>query len=314
MSAEKAPDSNLSAWLTIGAFDGVHRGHQAVIHDLVAGAHGDKVNAVVITFFPHPAEVLGGIEAPYYLTTLDEREILFKELGVDEVVTFTFNENFAKKTARDFIAELHQQHTFHHMLIGHDFRFGAGRQGDINLLIELGKQYGFNVQSVPPFRIDGQIVSSSFIRQAILNRQMDMAARFLGRWYLVSGAVVHGDGRGHLMGIPTANVAAWQKQLLPPNGVYAARVEVDGTRLAAVLSIGNRPTFYFPPINTTLEVHILDFHQDIYGKVLQVEFIEFLRKELKFESADELMGQIQKDIQKTREVLANAPQTPDLST
>lgn len=312
MPSKNAPDPSASAWLTIGAFDGVHRGHQAIIRDLAAGAHGEERKAVVVTFFPHPAEVLGGVEAPYYLTTLEERESLLKGLGVDEVAVYTFNEQFAKKKAADFIKELYGQHPFKRILIGYDFRFGSGREGDIQLLKKLGIQHGFNVQPVEPFLIDGQIVSSSLIRQAILNRQLEVAGRYLGRWYSISGQVVHGDGRGHLIGIPTANVAAWQKQLMPPDGVYAARVKLGSLIFPAVLSIGSRPTFYFPPINRTLEVYILDFHQDIYGKNLKVEFIDFLRKEIKFQSAKELIEQIQKDIHTSREVLAHAPQTPDL--
>lgn len=313
MTAQNAPPNTTSNCLTIGAFDGVHRGHQQIISRLVSCAHAADGKAVVVTFSPHPAELLNGVNGPFYLTTAEEREILIRQMGVDEVMTIPFTPNLAKKEAGDFIHELFHQQPFVRLLVGPDFHFGSSQQGDTALLADLGGDLGFELETLPPFLLDGQVVSSSRIRQEVLKRQMANAARLLGRWYVVSGKVVHGDGRGKHIGIPTANVSAWQKRLMPPSGVYAARVEVDKSRFDAVLSIGNRPTFYFPPSEQTVEVHILDFENDIYGKTIQVEFIEFLRAEMKFESATELAAQIHQDIQKTREVLNHAPQTPDLS-
>lgn len=313
MSGQNPANDTAGNWLTIGAFDGVHRGHQQIIRSLVDGAHAAGDKAVVVTFFPHPAEVLNGVNGPFYLTTPEEREQLVKQMGADEVMTISFTPEFAKKGASDFIHELYHQRPFKKLLAGHDFHFGKGRQGDTALLTDLGTELGFSLETLPPFFIDGQAVSSSRIRQEVLERQMVTVGRLLGRWYALSGKVVHGDGRGKHIGIPTANVSAWQKRLMPPSGVYAARVELEQNRYPAVLSIGNRPTFYFPPAKQTMEVHILDFHDDIYGKTIQVEFIEFLRAEKRYDSADELTKQIFRDIQQTREVLTHAPKTPNLS-
>jgi riboflavin kinase / FMN adenylyltransferase len=301
-----------TAWLTIGTFDGVHLGHQAIISSLVRGAHAQKKSAVVATFFPHPAEILRGINGPYYLNTLQERENLLKEMGVDEIVTLNFSVEFAKKTAHDFIQDLYTQTPFSVFLVGYDFHFGAKREGDISILRDLGKEFGFEVRTISPKMIHEQVISSSAIRQLILRHEVHQAAELLGRWYAVSGEVVHGDGRGKHIGVPTANVAIWPRRLMPASGVYAARVEVDNHVLPAVLNIGNRPTFYFPPAEQTVEVHILDFHEELYGKTIKVNFIDFIRLEKRFESAVELMDQIRKDIQTTREVLAHAPNTPDL--
>lgn len=313
MTAQNAPHHTTGNWLTIGAFDGVHRGHQQIIRKLVSEAHAAGGKAVVVTFFPHPAELLNGVNGPFYLTTPEEQENLIRQLGVDEVITIPFTSEFAQKNANDFIYDLHRQQPFAGLLVGPDFHFGIAQQGDTALLASLGSELGFKLETMPPFFVDGQVVSSSRIRQEVLKRQMSKVAQLLGRWYAVSGEVVHGDGRGKHIGIPTANVSAWQKRLMPPSGVYAARVDMEGKKHDAVLNIGNRPTFYFPPVEQTLEVHILNFKEDIYEKIIQVEFIEFLRAEKRYESAAELTEQIHRDIQQTREVLAHAPQTPDLS-
>ena len=313
MSGKTSAAPTNPAWLTIGTFDGVHLGHQAIINSLVEGAHAEKRPAVVVTFFPHPAEVLRGLNGPYYLSTPQERESLIKALGVDEVITLNFTAEFAKKSAREFIQNLIAQTPFTCILVGYDFHFGAKREGNISVLQKLGQEFGFAVQAFEPQSIHGQVISSSAIRELILSHKVREAAELLGRWYSVSGEVVHGDGRGKHIGVATANVAAWQRRLMPASGVYAARVEVDNQSYAAVLNIGSRPTFYFPPAEQTIEVHILDFHEDIYGKTIKVNFIDFIRLEKRFNSAEELMDQIRKDIQATREVLAHDPQTTDLS-
>ena len=311
--SEKASDLPAkTTWITIGTFDGVHLGHQAIINSLVRGGHTHNKLAVVATFFPHPAEILRGIDGPYYLNTLQERERLIKELGVDEIITLHFTDEFAKKTAHAFIKDLFAQTPFSVILVGYDFHFGAKREGDISILRDLGKEFGFEVRTISPKMIHGQVISSSAIRQLILKHEVRQAAEYLGHWYSVSGEVVHGDGRGKHIGVPTANVAIWPRRLMPASGVYAARVELEDRSFPAVLNIGNRPTFYFPPAEQTVEVHILDFHEELYGKTIKVNFIDFLRLEKRFESAIELMDQIRKDIQTTREVLAHAPQTPDL--
>jgi riboflavin kinase/FMN adenylyltransferase len=314
------PDTELNdpnrppAWITIGTFDGVHLGHQAIIRKLVHGAHMRNERAVVVTFYPHPAEILRNITGPYYLTTPDERETLLKKLNVDEVITYAFNRGMAEESAHNFILNLRQKVNFSCLLVGYDFRLGSGRAGDITTLRELGREFNFEVETISPQSVNGYVISSSAIRQLITNAEMRKTVEMLGRWFSVTGEVVHGDGRGVHIGIPTANVAIWPRLLLPPSGVYAATVELENKSFQAVLNIGQRPTFYIPPAEMTFEVHILDFDQVLYGKVIKVNLIEFLRPETRFRSAEALMEQIKTDIQQTREVLTHAPQTPGLSS
>lgn len=309
---ENHPDSPGAAWITIGIFDGVHRGHQAILRQLKKGAQSAGSPAVVITFDPHPSEVLRNLNEPYYLCSLEERKNLIKKIGIDQIFVLPFTLEFSRQTARQFIVSLRKDVQFSTILVSHDFHFGAGREGNITTLQTLGDELNFRVETFPPQTIGNKVISSSAIRQLLHQGQVDRAAQLLGRWYVVDGKVVHGDGRGRHIGIPTANVAFWSKQLLPIKGVYAAWAVVAGKEHPAVLSIGKRPTFYTNPAEQTLEVHILDFHQDLYGKILQVKFVEHLRPENQYASAAELTEQIHKDIALTREILTHAPQTPDL--
>ena len=309
---ENIANSSSTAWITIGTFDGVHRGHQAILKQLIQNAHASSVPAVVVTFHPHPAEVLGNLNEPYYLCPLEERENLLKKMGIDQVLVLPFTLEFSRQSARQFILSLREQVYFSGILVGPDFHFGAGREGNISTLQALGDELNFSVETFPPQTLANEVISSSAIRQLLRQGQVRQAAQLLGRWYTVVGEVVHGDGRGRHIGIPTANVDVWSKQLLPAIGVYAARVVVEGMELPAALSIGKRPTFYSSLAEQTLEVHILDFHQDLYGKIIQVKFIDHLRPEIRYATAAELTEQIQKDIKHTREVLDHAPQTPDL--
>lgn len=309
---ENNTDSLNSAWITIGIFDGVHRGHQAILKQLKKSAHAAGSQAVVITFDPHPSEVLRNLNEPYYLCPLDERKNFIKKIGIDQILVLPFTLGFSRQTARQFIVSLRKEVQFATILVSQDFHFGAKREGDIATLQTLGDELDFQVETFPTQTLGNKVISSSAIRQLLHQGQVERAAQLLGRWYVVEGKVVHGDGRGRHIGIPTANVAFWSKQLLPTKGVYAARVIVEGAEHPAVLSIGKRPTFYTNPAGQTLEVHILDFHQDLYGKTLRVKFIKHLRPENQYASAAELTEQIQKDIALTREVLIHAPQTPDL--
>ncbi len=314
------PDPSLSrassqaAWVTIGTFDGVHLAHKAILEKLIKGAHASNCKAIVVTFNPHPAEALHNQSEPYYLCTLQEREALIKEMGVDQILTLKFDQQFANQSAKNFIDKLSKEFEIAHMLVGHDFRFGINREGDFSTLRSLGKKYAFSVENFPPQTINGLVISSSEIRQLITKGEVRKASELLGRWYAMSGEVIHGDGRGKHIGIPTANIEVWSKQLLPLNGVYACMVELDSKSFPGVVNIGNRPTFYQPPAKQTIETHILDFNKEIYGKIMKVSFIERLRPELRYSSAEELISQIQNDIQETRKVLMHAAQTQGLST
>lgn len=291
------------AWVTIGSFDGVHLGHQAIIRRLVEGAHAAGLPAVVVTFFPHPAKVLRGNGSPFYLSTPEEQAELLAGLGVDVTITLTFNPELAALTARQFIQQLADALHLRRLLVGHDFALGHGREGTFEVLEALGLQFGYEIEAITPFLLDGELVSSSRIRELLSQTNVALAARLLGREYAVEGKVVPGDGRGRTIGIPTANLELWKERLLPGRGVYATRATFEGQEYPSVTNIGLRPTFENEAVLLRLETHLLDFQQDLYGKTIRLAFTEFLRTEQKFSSIQALIDQIQSDIQTARKVL-----------
>ncbi len=293
-----------NTWLTIGTFDGVHRGHQEIIRQLSKGAHEAGSIAVVLTFFPHPAVVLGKRANPAYLTTPEEKAALLNRFGADVIITYPFTEFTASKTAEQFIKELNEHLQVHCLFAGHDFALGHNRRGDLSEIAKIGKRMGFCVNVITPFRLHGEIVSSSAIRGFLASGNVRQAALFLGRPYRIDGFVVEGDHRAQLLGAPTANLEVWAQRAKIENGVYACRVILDGKTYPAVTNIGLRPTFGSGQSKPQIETHILDFSADIYGKYLQLDFIERLRDEMKFESVDALRKQIQRDISSARDLLA----------
>lgn len=304
--SDREPQYNLNGpWLTIGSFDGVHLGHQAVIRLLTGESHSRQSASIVVTFFPHPVKVLRGNHQPYYLSSPEEKNQILKSLGVDTILTLHFDHTLASQSAESFIQTLHQQLNFSTLLIGHDFRLGANRSGDIHTLTELGKKLGYRVQAIEPFQLSSKIISSSLIRELLKNGGLSEANALLGRPYSVQGRIIHGDGRGKHIGLPTANLDIWQEKLMPAVGVYAAIAELDGHRWMSVVNIGNRPTFYEKPFEQTVEAHLLDFNQEIYNREMRLRFIRRIRPEIKFDSADHLMVQINQDIQLAREVLSD---------
>ncbi|MGD9092215.1 MAG: riboflavin biosynthesis protein RibF, partial [Anaerolineales bacterium] len=220
------------AWLTIGSFDGVHKGHQEVVRRLVAGAKKAGSPAVVLTFFPHPAIVLKKRQKPFYLTTPDERAGLLGELGVDVVVTHPFNLNVSQLSALDFMEKINSHLDLSHLCIGHDFALGRNREGDIAKLRELGGKLDYEVEVVLPIKYEGEVISSSKIRADLANGDINHANKLLGRPYQLSGEVVAGDGRGKTIGIPTANLAVWEERAIPKAGVYVSRANVNGVNWA----------------------------------------------------------------------------------
>lgn len=290
-------------WLTIGSFDGVHRGHQAIMHQLVAGAHMNMAPAVVLTFFPHPTVVLRGGNGPFYLTSPDERAALLGELGADIVIVQRFDRHLAATKAKDFVTRLRQHLGFRHLLVGKDFTLGRGREGDINTLTLLGKELGYEVEIHPPVEINGQVISSSKIRANLLKGDIEHANEMLGRPYHIIGSVIPGDSRGRTIGYPTANLNTWSNQLLPATGVYASRVCLEGNMFSAATNIGVRPTFDGASFRVWVETHILDFQGDLYGRQIQLEFISRLRNETKFSSVQALTQQIKMDISNTRRII-----------
>jgi riboflavin kinase/FMN adenylyltransferase len=290
-------------WLTIGSFDGVHRGHQEIVKNLVSGSHAVGALAVVLTFFPHPAVVLRGQSGPFYLSTPEERTRLLGELGTDVVVTLPFTRELANISAPDFIAELKQKLHMSRLSVGYNFTLGRNREGDVPTLKRLGDLMGYQLDVITPIEIDGEIVSSSQIRALLAQGNVARATEMLGRFYAVEGKVVPGDARGRQLGIPTANLSLWPEWMLPENGVYAGWAVVNGQPYAAVINIGLRPTFEASPVPIRLEAHLLDFNQDLYGSTVRVKFVERLRSEQRFPSVDALLLQIHQDIQSARGIL-----------
>ncbi len=299
------------AWVTIGAFDGVHRGHQALLRAFVTEAHAHAAPAVVVTFYPHPAEVLGNRPNPFYLSTPEEKAALIAGLGADVLITHPFNRQVARRRARDFMEDLQAHLGLRRLWVGYDFALGRNREGDIPALRRLGEALGYTLHVVEAYRLDGEVVSSSRIRKALAQGEVALAGRLLGRPYAVPGEVVPGDGRGRLLGFPTANLAVWPRRMMPAAGVYACWAETAAGTHPAVVNLGVRPTFEPHPAAPRLEAHLLDFSGDLYGQTLTLHFIARLRPEQRFPSAEALAAQIARDVAAARETLRRSrPPTP----
>ena len=292
-----------NCWLTIGSFDGVHLGHQEIVRKLVGGAHAEGLPAVVLTFSPPPAVVLQKRLHPAYLTSPTERAGLLGQLGVDVVITHPFTLELANTGAAEFTTWVHQHLHFSHLYVGYDFALGRGRQGNVAFLKEYGMQLGYTMNIQEPISNGGQVISSSQIRRALAEGEMSQANRLLGRPYRLSGKVVHGDGRGRTIGIPTANLALPAERVVPKSGVYVCLAQVEQVAFPAVTNIGVRPTFENQPVLPQVETHLLDYNQDLYGKHIDLDFVERLRDEQRFASIESLVNQIQSDINRARDIL-----------
>ncbi|MCZ4305579.1 bifunctional riboflavin kinase/FAD synthetase [Zoogloeaceae bacterium G21618-S1] len=300
-----AEQATTASVLTIGNFDGIHRGHQALLRLLTDKAQALGLPAVVLTFEPHPREYFAPAQAPARLASLREKLLLLSSAGVDITRIIRFNARFAAFTAEDFIETvLVRNLKVRHLIIGDDFRFGAGRKGDFAMLKATGERLGFVVEAMPTHACDDERVSSSAVRAALAGGELARAAQLLGRPYSIAGRVVHGDQIGRTLGYPTANIQL--KGRRPPlSGVYAVAVEGLGNALRpAVASVGVRPT-----VNNagrpTLEVHLFDFDRDCYGAHLRVHFLHKLRDEQKFDSFDALTAQIALDADAARAWLSH---------
>lgn len=292
-------------WLTIGAFDGVHLGHQKILSELTAGAHARGAPAVALSFFPHPVEVLRGPRRAFYLSSPEEKIELLEELGLDALVVHPFDALVAQTPARDFVEQLKQQLDLKQLWMGHDFALGHNRQGDFPTLQRFGAEMGFELHPVEAVELDGAPISSSRVRALLSEGKVEDAARCLGRPYALGGKVVRGAGRGASIGIPTANLDVWPKRAVPASGVYVCRAHIRGRIWGAVTNIGVRPTFEDQLVAPVVETHILDYAGDsLYGRQLRLEFLARLRDEKRFSSVDALIAQIQKDVEAGREHLA----------
>lgn len=290
--------------VTVGSFDGVHLGHQAVLREIAARAGAAGRASVLVTFEPHPLEVVNPQAAPLLLTTGPERREILAQTPLDYALFLRFDRHLAGYSPEEFVTRvLLDRCGTRELVIGHDHGFGRGRSGDVETLRRLGGQHGFEVDVVGAVDFGDQHVSSSRIRRAIAGGDLVTAARMLGRPYQVSGVVGHGERRGRLLGVPTINLTGVPPQkLLPPDGVYAVRVEWRGGRAGGMMNQGPRPTVQ--DARRSLEVHLFDFDGDLYGEWVRVEWVERLRDVERFASLEALQQQLQRDRARALAVLA----------
>jgi riboflavin kinase/FMN adenylyltransferase len=282
-------------YLAIGVFDGVHLGHQAVLARVREDAARAGGTAAVVTFDPHPVRVLRPEAAPRLLTATAHKARLIRAFGVEHLLIQRFDREFAATPPAEFIRQLAAAgQPLREICVGHTWSFGAGRAGNLQLLEQLGQELGFAEVGVPAVEIDGEIVSSTLIRQAVEAGDFTRAARLLGRDYTILGTVVAGEQLGRRIGFPTANLSAHNEQF-PPNGVYAVDAVIGTERVRGVANIGVRPSLQNRSGERLFEVHLFDFERDLYGEDLEIFFRGFLRPEQKFASLEELRAQIGRD-------------------
>jgi riboflavin kinase/FMN adenylyltransferase len=290
------------SWLTIGVFDGVHRGHQEILQRLTDGARANGIPSVVLTFDPHPASVLGRGEIGL-LTLPDERAELLESMNVDVAITERFTKELSAVTAFDFMSRLRHNLGLKHLLIGYDFALGKGREGNAPRLTEIGRELGYSVEVVPALSDASGVISSTEIRKLVSVGNVSEAAQLMGHPFSLRGPVIRGDGRGKQIGVPTANIDYPRQKIAPARGIYAGWANVDDEKYIAAISVGVNPTFTPEKQSSSVEAYILDFNQEIYGKKLNIEFVARLRDEFKFNSVEALVDQIWKDVEETRRIL-----------
>ena len=293
-------DYNKNSVVSVGTFDGVHLAHQQLLCEVVERARAREGRSVVVAFDPHPKEVLTG-QSIHLLTSIEERQQICEQLGVDVFFRIEFTYEFSRLTSRDFyLRYVIQGCGVSEVVEGYDHHFGRNREGSVEELLKLGREFEFSVAALKPVYVDEEIVSSSQIRHHLLQGRVDRAHRLLGRPYSLSGTVVRGDGRGHQLGYPTANLQLLSnRKMTPQDGIYLALVDVGETTFYAMVSIGVRPTF-FAHGQRTIEAHLLDFDGDLYGQTLTLQFLKRLRDEKKFDGAEQLIEQMHRDEEHSR--------------
>ena len=289
--------------VTFGVFDGIHLGHQAVINTLLKRAAHDNLMSVLVGFYPHPLAFLAPERCPSILTPLSKRVEILQQFGIDEIVMLSFDAQIASMSPESFVeCVLLEKCRARHVVVGYACQFGKDRAGNAERLVELSQGYPFDVSIVPPTEVEGAPVHSTRIREALAQGDLERSSQLLGRSYSLVGNVVHGDGRGREIGFPTANIET-QNQVYPPNGVYAIRARLEERWLDGVLNIGMRPTF--KGVNIQVEGHFFNFDEVIYGKLIEIFFVEKIRNERKFPNPEFLIQQIQRDIAAATEILAS---------
>ena len=298
---------NSDTIITVGAFDGVHRGHQHLIQRMVEEARQTNRLAGLITFYPHPDAVLSPYNPTRYLSTPGEKAAILEKLGLDILAILPFDKEMAQTPARDFIGRVRQHLHMTELWVGADFALGRAREGDVEALQALGQELGFAVRVIEPLTWQGQIISSTRIRSLILKGKVRQAAQLLGRYPSLAGEVVRGSQRGHCLGFPTANLEVRKERVVPADGIYAVYASLGKEQYQGVANIGVRPSFEIGG-DRIVEVHILDFNENIYGCDLVVEFVERLREERRFADIEELRAQIERDIAQARRILEESKQ------
>ena len=290
--------------VTAGIFDGVHAGHRFLLEKLCSRARELKGTSVAITFEPHPRLVLGGIDKrPFLLSTLQEKIELIEKTKLDHLVVIDFNRSFSRIEAGEFIEKiLVRKIGVKHLISGHDHHFGKHGEGEYDLIQEYAYRYGFTAEKIGEIKTAEGTVSSSSIRAALIQGNLQLANKWLGYNYFIKGKVIRGLQMGRALGFPTANIKPGDRfKLIPANGVYAVKVSLEGQIMPGILSTGTNPTVNRNETKKSIEVHIFDFEGDIYGKQIRVEFLHRLREEKKFDSLAELAGQINTDMQQAKD-------------
>ncbi|HET7009732.1 MAG TPA: bifunctional riboflavin kinase/FAD synthetase [Anaerolineales bacterium] len=290
--------------LTIGSFDGLHLGHQALIRAMLAQAAEMDLPGVVLTFYPHPSVVLRGRKPAFYITPPEEKAARLLGMGVDHVITQTFDEALSRVTAAEFLDRLIRQLGMRSLWVGEDFALGHEREGNRAFLRRAAAERGFELHVFPPVLVEGEVVSSTRVREALRAGDVARVAVYLGRPFALTGRVVPGARRGQQLGFPTANLNVPDDQAYPGRGVYACYALVGDERLQAVTNVGLRPTFDDALPAPIVETHLLDVQLDLYHREIRLEFIERLREEQRFAGVEALKAQIAKDVERARQILA----------
>ncbi len=291
--------------ITIGTFDGLHIGHQQVLNKVVEVAKEKNLTSVVVTFNPHPRAVVAKDYNMQLLATLDEKKYLIEKFQIENLFVINFTLDFAKISSDEFVKNyLIDKLDVQHVVIGYDHKFGKNRDGDKSTLKEFGEKYGFDVTCMDEFQINRETISSTVIRNLLLTGDIDKANDLLNRRYSFTGEIVEGAKRGRTIGFPTANIKVDDPQkLIPANGVYVVSVYIDDRKLFGIMNIGIRPTFENNN-NKVIEVNILDFNEDVYGKDIKVDLIKRIRSEKKFSSKEELINQINSDKEFAQKIIS----------
>jgi len=292
--------------LTIGTFDGVHLGHRTIIERLNEIALQEKGESVLLTFHPHPRSVVSNSGNIELLTTMEERFEQLKQAGLEHVIVQPFTKEFSRISALSYVRDLLvNKIRVHYAVVGYDHHFGRNREGDIELLHELSEVYGFKVEEISAQMIQEVKVSSTKVRHALRKGKMGQVKTYLGYLYSIQGSVVVGEGRGKGLGFPTANILPDDAdKLIPSQGVYAVKIFLGGKEYKGMLNIGTRPTFNTDAEQVSLEVHLFDMEENLYGEQIKVEFHHFIRSEVKFDSSELLIAQLKKDTQSALALLS----------